>query len=53
MKHIQEAVKEIVEVNKSPPSPESESTPPQNPLDLRQTRNNTWFAYTARRKRTK
>ena len=48
MKHIQEAVKEIVEVNKSPPSPESESTAPQNPLDLRQARNNT-----ARRKRAK
>lgn len=53
MKHIQETVKGIVEVNKSPPSPESESTPPQNPLDLRQTRNNTWFTYKARRKRTK
>ena len=48
MKHIQGAFKEIVEVNKSPPSPESESTPPQNPLDLRQARNNT-----ARRKRAK
>ena len=48
MKHIQGAVKEIVEVNKSPPSPESESTPPQNPLDLKQARNNT-----ARRKRAK
>lgn len=48
MKHIQEAVKGIVEVNKSPPSPESESTPSQNPVDLRQARNNT-----ARRKRAK
>ena len=53
MKHIQEAVKGIFGVNKSPPSPESESTPPQNPRHLRRARNNAWFAYTARRERAK